>query len=258
MIGHRSMTVAATAAISLVGLGAIASPAAAVRLTGLSVFSAHGGGGITGERVWDTNVATPFWDAWVTSAGQEGTFLNDDGDRTLDYPLTPGTHEFHVFADPGWHYQPSWFPLMGFGVFFDDVTDQPGLSGMRLMQHTPTDQPPEVVPVSGLLFNLNDPLGITSGAGTLSATWGSTTVTLSDYQWFEWSVWGSDRVSPHSPTPNGNPDQIGFFSLTVTDASLPTPDDSQNSTQTPEGGTLLGLMAVGALLLRQRRSSVKS
>jgi hypothetical protein len=232
--------------MSVAGLGAIASPAVAVRLTGLSVFSAHGGGGITGERIWDTSAATPFWDAWVSPAGLDGAFLNDDSDRTLDYDLTPGTHEFQIFADPGWNYQPSWFPLMGLGLFFDDATDQPDITGMRLMHRTAMDNPPDVIPISGMIFNLDDPFGVTSGAGTLSTKWGSTTVTLSDYQWLERSVLDRDRVSPQSPTPNGNPDQIGFFSLTV----------AQDPVQTPEGGTIFGLMAVGALLLR--RSAAKS
>ncbi|WP_072621945.1 hypothetical protein [Spirulina major] len=256
MFGEYSVTVA-TIATGLIGWGAIAPPAAAVRLTGLSVFSAHGGGGITGERIWDTSAATPFWDAWLSPVGMAGEFLNEGGDRTLNYDLTPGTHEFQIFADPGWNYQPSWFPLMGLGLFFNDATDQPDITAMRLMHRAATDNPPDAIPVSGLMFNLDAPLGTTSGAGTLSAEWGTETVSLTEFQWFEATVWRRDRVSPHNPTPNGNPDQIGIFTLTVTDHSLPT-SDPENTAQTPEGSTVLGLMAVGLLLCCQRRTSARS
>lgn len=256
MFGDYSVTVA-TIATGLIGWGAIAPPAAAVRLTGLSVFSAHGGGGITGERIWDTSAATPFWDAWVAPVGWDAEFFNAERDRPLNYTLTPGTHAFQVWADPEFNYQPSWFPLMGLGLFFEDDTTQPDITGMRLMHRTATDNPPEVIPISGMMFNLDNPFGVTSGAGTLSAHWGTETVTLTDFQWFEASVLGRDRISPQRPTPNGNPDQIGFFSLTVTDTSLPT-SDPENTAQTPEGSTVLGLMTVGVLLFRQRRPSAKS
>ena len=217
-----------THAILLAACGALASLAAApahaadLSLTGLVEFGSDASGGASGATLWNTVGGDGYYfNLYATDAnsGIDGAFLNSgDGATTaIDSTLNAGTYQFFIFGEPG-----ADTGYFGLNLFFDGGTS-PGISVFAATNTSTTPPYPAFAADGSATTRLPD-YSTGPGAGTLTYSDGSSTVTLTDYQFSEPTVNDLDRVSAFSATPSGDNDFIGSFTLQV--GTVPEPKAS--------------------------------
>ncbi|MGB0561177.1 MAG: hypothetical protein ACPGVO_05170 [Spirulinaceae cyanobacterium] len=217
-------------------------------LTGISVFAANGAAGFSGQAQWDTVTTLPnhFWDLWLTNEGLEGNL------RELEtgYALTPGEHQFTLFAD-GLSNFLSLDRVYGYGLnlFFNGATVQPGISIFSPLATAIPTAPHPFSPTGAGIANLE--AQIVSGAATTTFTEGSLVAELTEFVWFSSQVHGRDRVAPYAAEPNGHDDMVGQLTLNVVDTTVVEAEDvAEESTDVPEPGVILALLGVAGLVSR--------
>lgn len=192
---------------------------AGVMLTGLINFSTDAAGAASGGSIWNTRGGDNFFNLYVTqpNSGINGPFLNtgDGAGAGINLSLAEGKNEFFLFGEPG-----ADVGRFGLNLFFGGNNSNPGISVFAASDQPPSPPFPNFSPNNSASTLALDST-VVPGAGTLSFTSGSSTVTLTDYRWSVPSVQNLDRVQAFAIGANGANDFVGSFTLQV--RSVPEP-----------------------------------
>lgn len=184
-------------------------------LSGAALFSTDSNKNYLDDG-WNTISGDFPYNLWMSVNGDP---LNGptDGSAGINVAMAPGIYNFAIYGNPG-----SNRPFHGLSLFFDGDVQTPQIT---VFSPTATD-------TSSTAFTTgpggNSPnLGYTatrSPAGTNSFTAAGLTVALTAFRWEYTVVQGQDLVGGYSRAPNGQPDNQGVFTLTVTQAAaVPEP-----------------------------------
>jgi hypothetical protein len=227
------------AAAILLSLGAFAEfSQAQIYLTGLSQDGTSSTGQTAGSPIWNTlGNELSFANLYVTqpNSGYSAPFINsgNGAGASISYALTPGNYQFYFFCDAFPNNDPGYY---GLSLFFDDNNNAtPGIAAYSAVGVSSANAVPAgygTLPLSG---NTGDPAPApgtyiytttpVAAPGTLTYTADGLTVTLTSYGFGMPGSFGVpvlDRVGNLNDSPDGDPDGIGTFTLSVT----PVPEPS--------------------------------
>jgi hypothetical protein len=196
-----------------------------VTLTGLLQQGAQSTGQTAGSPIWNTvGNQTNFAKLYVTqpNTGYTGSFLNNGNGAgaSIDYTLTPGAYEFFFLNDPFTANDPGHY---GLNLFFDGNNVNPGISAFSPSGVSSAN----AVPAGLATLSLAGGDNTVSAPGSLSYAADGALVTLTAYGFGPPGTFGGppiDRVGNLNDAPDGDPDGVGFFDLTVT--AIPEPSAS--------------------------------
>jgi hypothetical protein len=192
--------------------------ASATFLSGAIVFSTDADGNASGGQIWNALGGDGFFNLYLTSGTPAAPFLNSGNGAaaSVNVALTPGTYTFALFGNPG-----GAIANNGINLFFNGANASPGLSAFAPLQSAGNPNPGfSVIPPGRSTLTLGG-AGVGS-SGSLGFDDGSTTVTLTDFQWATPAFLGLDRVSSNDNTPGGGNDFVGSISLSVTGVPEPS------------------------------------
>jgi len=151
----------------------------------------------------------------------QGSFLNgpSDAQAGVSISLSDGEHTFVIYANQGGS-----TPHHGLNLFFNGDNNTPRISVFGPTQTAPEPPFPAFSADGGSTLTLA--FSPTAGANTLVFQDTTTRIELIDYRYADYSVYGTDRVSQRSTSPDGGADFIGQFTLRVTNAR-PEPDPNR-------------------------------
>lgn len=212
---------------------------AQITLTGLMQDGTAANGQTAGSPIWNTlGNGLSFANLYVTqpNAGYTAPFLNHgNGDgASISFALTPGTYQFYFFCDSFSNNDPGYY---GLSLFFDGNNNStPGISAFSADGAIGANTVPagfSTLPLSG---NTNIPnptpgtyLTTTTPVpvpGSLTYVSDGLSVTLTGYGFSPLGDIGGpalDRVGNLNDAPDGFPDGVGVFDLTVAPVPEPTP-----------------------------------
>ncbi|MBN2023265.1 MAG: hypothetical protein JW809_10790 [Pirellulales bacterium] len=188
-------------------------------LSGAMLFGTDETGNITGGEVWNTRGGDRWWNLWLSQGGIGGPFLNgpSDDQAAIAVPLYNGSYTFTLHGEPNVDVS-----HVGLNLFFNDQNVEPGISVTAATNLTSAPPAPPFSANRGVTYSL-DGLANVEGAGTLTYSAGSATVTLTDFKWSYPTVNNSDRVGVFTTGAAGRSDFVGQFTLTVTGVSANPP-----------------------------------
>ena len=226
-----------------VALMAASTPALAqATLTGTTIYSTSSLGAFTGQNFWNTIPNDGAFNLFLTTS-VGGSFLNPAG--TLSTPLSLGSNTFYVYGNPG-----SALPFFGISLFANG-SGTPLVSGFAPANGTGAVSSSLFNGVVGMNPSLN--VGVPGGlvpSGPLSTTIDGFQYTLTFFSFNTTGQWG-DFVGPELPLPNGQPDYLGQFVITVAPVTVAV---------TPEPSTVVltasGLLGIVGLMARRRRAII--
>ncbi|RFP19372.1 PEP-CTERM sorting domain-containing protein [Duganella sp. BJB475] len=191
-------------------------------LTGASVYDINSAGNYVGNG-WDTTGGNGAANLYLLTAQNDaGSFINSgNGAATSIHQdlSSPGTYTYYFRADGGGFNWPT--PSAGLNLFFNGV-NVPGISAF--VPFNTVSPTPAAYGNGGLgIINADE----VPGANSLSFSSGKTTVTLSNFTWFDYRNPAApnavpDLVNVFGNTPNGLNDYSGSFTVRV--AAVPEPE----------------------------------
>lgn len=213
---------------------------AQIYLTGLLQDGTSSTGQTAGSPIWNTlGNELSFANLYVTqpSAGYAAPFINsgNGAGASIDYALTPGTYQFYFFCDSFANNNPGYY---GLSLFFDGNNNTtPGIAafspvGVRSASAVPagfstlplSGNTSDPTPAPGTYIYSTTPIPV---PGSLACTADGLSVTLTSYGFGmpgSFGVPALDRVGNLNDSPDGDPDGIGEFTLTVAPVPEPSTD----------------------------------
>lgn len=226
-----------------------------IYLTGLLQDGTSANGQTAGSPIWNTlGNELSFANLYVTqpNAGYNAHFINsgNGAGASIDYALSPGSYQFYFFCDSFSNNNPGYY---GLSLFFDGNNNaSPGIAAYSAAGVSSANAVPagfntfplsgstsDPAPAPGTYIYTATPIPV---PGSLTYTADGLTVTLTGYGFGtpgSFGVPALDRVGDLNDSPDGDPDGIGVFTLTV----VPVPESST--------GYIVGLGLVSLLAFRR-------
>jgi hypothetical protein len=208
---NRTLLLSTALVLSLV------SASGQIQLTDITIFSADAAGNWVPPDICETRFNEND-DIWIQSGAPGGPFLNGPTSATAqpNISLPLGMSTFTLLTSPQDNES-----LFGINLFFNGSTT-PSISAYGPLL---TAQGPHSFVADGATETAAaDPTGYGQhfpGAGTLSAVFGNELITLTDFFYASPSVYNLDLVGPFSTGPDGQNDNVGGITFSVT--SVPEP-----------------------------------
>jgi hypothetical protein len=173
--------------------------------------------------IWNTlGNEISFANIYLTqpNQGYTGPFLNfGNGDgASISYSLGPGLYQFYFFVMGFWDNNPGTY---GLNLFFGGDNTHPGIAAFSPANMITATA---VQAGQGTLSLTGDGNNEVPAPGSLTYTANGLSVTLTGYGYGEPGVFGGpvlDRVGNLNSIPDGYPDSVGVFTLSV--ATVPEP-----------------------------------